>query len=249
MNKTVIGSRAIKYNYPEYNLKDGADFDIIGDKESNEGYDCTPLDPSLFTVTHYPMDGVEVIMADDLYTLYLSHLLWDYQWNKYKDRLFFLQTRGCTLNKELLVKLVDFFEKSDIETRVKRMNFNQTPEDFFNNDIKNPISHEEFHRIVNPNPIFYRLLISKDSVEISEEEFMKLSQEEKLEVVYEEAAALALERIYMFKSLHPQALYCLMLKKMVVSLSPRWLAIFILDNYTHIFKPKNQYYELYRTYK
>lgn len=227
----LIGSSAIKFHFPDFN-RNPKDVDYIGIGKSDFLKGVEYLENPCFV--NYPHS---IIQPNDLYTLKASHLFWDINWEKHIYDVQFLKQKGCVLNKPLFYKLYDFW--NTYHTTNKRSNLKMSSEDFFDNAVSCPYNHDYLHTLINPTPVYTKILVGE--VEVGEELFEKLSFEEKLNLVREEVYVMAYERLH---GRHYKHAYGWMLKKFIMSHAPIWEAIFIIDNYSLLSLPKINYVKL-----
>lgn len=235
----LIGSRAIKYHFPDFKLNEDSDMDyVVSDKwEYTKGYEnnikCEYLKNSIiYNLYGY---GSHIISADDLCTLKASHLVYDINWLKHMYHLQFLLDKGCKINPKLFWELYKYWE--GVHGKNKRSDLKMSKEDFFNNAINyDSGEHDELHKIINPIPIYTLCLKDGCEVELDPEKWSKLSHEQKLEFVREEVYIMAFER---YKHLNYADAYFKMLKKFIINHAPDFSLIWILENYKELVrKPK-----------
>jgi hypothetical protein len=148
----------------------------------------------------------------------------------------FLKSKGCEIDKDLFYKLYNYWEK--IHGKNKRSDLNMNSSEFFNNAINTP--HDYFHTILNETPIYTKILKDNEEVDVSEEKFDILSFEDKCDLVREEVMVMAYERYN--KSLDFVSAYSKMMKKFITNHAPMWEAIFIIENYITLHRPKYNYF-------
>ena len=173
------------------------------------------------------------VNPDILYTLKMSHMFWDINWSKHLYDIQFLKEKNCKVIKPLFYDLYDYWE--EFHGKNKRSDLKMTASQFFNNAVKCPHSHDWLHTLIKNPPTYTKVLFHDAEVEVSEDKFNDLSFEEKCDLVQEEIYVMAWERMpnrdYRFS-------YETMMKKFIISHAPLWEAIFILDNYKFLYKPK-----------
>ncbi len=232
----LIGSSAIKYWYPDFPRKpkdkDYAVASLKGLQSSKEiEYLVNPV-----LINYYPECSSinskyhKVLPLNALYTLKMSHMFWDINWNKHLYDIQWLKSKGCKVIPNLFYDLYDYW--NDYHSKNKRSDLKMTADKFFDNALKCEYDHDWLHTLIKPVPTFNKVLIGE--VEVSEEKFNKLSYQEKIDLVQEEVYVMAWERMpnkdYRFS-------YEIMMKKFIISHAPLWEAIFILDNYKDLYKP------------
>jgi hypothetical protein len=232
----LIGSRAIKHWFPDFK-RDPKDWDYIifeGEKvlKSNEIRIENLINP-VFTGYEYP-----IILPNDLYTLKMSHMFWDINWDKHMFDIQFLKDKGCKINIELFHKLYEFW--NSYHSKNRRSDLVMNAEDFFDNALKCEYDHDFIHTLLNPYPTFNKVLKDGAEVEVDENKFHLLSYEEKCDLVYEEVMVMAWER---WPKLDYRRAYSKMLKKFIINHAPIWEAIFIIENFKELHKPKFNYFK------
>lgn len=227
----LVGSTAIKHHYPDFK-RDPKDIDYL----VPEKMDTTK---SVEYLTNPILGNLEGIASPDiLYTLKISHVVgWDINWDKHMFDIQFLKKKGCKLNKSLFNDLHKYWEET--HGKNKRSDLDMTAESFFNNAINTP--HDYYHTILKEIPTYTKVLKDNAEVSVCEEKFNTLSFDEKCELVREEVMVMAYERYN--KSLSYISAYSKMLKKFTLNHAPLWEAIFIVENYVPLHRPKFNYFE------
>lgn len=226
----LIGSSAIKHHYPEFNRvpKDNDYAVLTKIKGSRE-----------IEYLYNPIIGNKegIASPDLLYTLKISHVIgWDINWEKHMFDIQFLKKKGAKLDKDLFQKLYDFWNINNGEN--KRSDLDMSAEEFFNNALKTP--HDYYHTLLNPTPIYMKILKDGAEVDVSEEKFNNLSFEEKCNLVREEVMVMAYER---YKDYNYLKAYSVMLKKFIINHAPLWESIFIIENFITLHKPTFNYFK------
>lgn len=234
----IIGSEAIKYWFGLF-PREPKDLDVVLEEGEELSLQLTykrieRLENPILKKYHYKAN--KYLSPDMLYTLKMSHLFWDISWEKHMFDAQFLRSKGCTLNKDAFHELYGYWNK--IHGDNKRSDLKMTADDFFDNAVKSEYSHDDVHTLLNPTPIYTKVLIGE--VEVGEEKFNSLSYEDKCALVYEEVMVMAWER---YKRLDYRVAYARMLKKFIINHAPLWEAIFIIENFIELHKPKFNYYE------
>jgi len=232
----LIGSQAIRHWYPDF-PREPKDYDYIikvGEgkvRTLNAEYHINTV------LENYPL---EVLDADTLCTLKASHLCWDINWEKHMWDLQFLLNKGCTINQDLFWKLYNYWNTVHIKN--KRSDLKMSKEEFFTNAINyDTLEHDEVHKLLNPIPVYTRVLKDNKEVELDENKFNDLSFEDKCNFVREEVMVMAYER---YKSLGFQRAYNRMLKKFIISHIPLFALSFVLENYVLLSKCKLNFIEI-----
>jgi hypothetical protein len=229
----LIGSQALRKHFPSF-PRDPSDLDYIVEKEkTNEPGVEYHLNPVL--LKHF---SEEILPFNALYTLKISHTIgWDVHWEKNMWDIVWMKEHGAILDINLFYELYEYW--NSVKEFNKRSDLEMTAEDFFDNALKCEYSHDLLHTLINPIPTYTKILVGE--VEVSEELFDKLSFEDKCNLVYEEVEIMAWER---WPKLDFRVAYNKMLKKFIINHAPIWEAIFILENYRHLQKYRNNYFKI-----
>lgn len=231
LKNILIGSGAIAYHFKDFR-RVPKDLDYIGSGQ-NVARQIEYLPNPVFE--NYEHD---VMLPDDLYTLKISHLFWDINWSKHMYDVQFLRSKGCKLKHDLFDKLYAYW--NEYHGSVKRSNLNMKAEDFFDNAMT-VYDHDALHFLLNPNPTYKKVLKNDAEVDVDEQKFLNLSHQEKLDLVYEEVYVMAYERLH---NRSYREAYHWMLKKFIMFHAPIWEALFIIEHYVELHKPKINYVEL-----
>ena len=234
----IIGSTAVKYFFPDFppTPKD-VDY-IVSDKKmwtNSPGIEYLENDELWWNQEKYSVsDGKNnYLLPDILYTLKISHIFWDINWDKHTWDIVWLQKKVCKLDRDLFYKLYYYWEIT--HGKNKRSNLKMSAEDFFDNALKSEYSHDWLHTILQEIPTYTKVLFDDAEVEVSEEKFNSLSFVEKCNLVVEEIMVMAFER---YKELGWQKAYHKMFKKFLISHAPIWEALFILENFVYLHKAR-----------
>lgn len=234
----IIGSTAIKYWFPDFK-REPKDTDIVTNEDSwikdyfqENGRKVELLENPI--LLKYHRDFNVYLSPNMLYTLKVSHLFWDINWDKHLWDATFLKSKGCKLQLDLFYELYDYW--NEYHGKNKRSDLKMSAEDFFDNAIKCPYEHDDLHTLIKNPPTFTKILVGE--VEVSEHKFDQLSFEEKCDLVTEEVMIMAYER---YTHLDYRIAYGRMLKKFLLNHAPLWEAIFIIESYPLLLKPKFNY--------
>lgn len=241
----VIGSTAIKHYFPDFN-REPKDVDIIrrnvlveNDIICFENKKVEILDNPVIEDLYKNKSEV-YISSNDLLTLKASHICWDINWTKHMWDIQFLLKKGCKIDYKLFKKLYEYW--NTYHSNNKRSDLKMSKKEFFNNAINyDEMEHDEKHKLLNPIPIYTKVLRDNCEVELDENKFFNLSYEDKLGFVYEEVMVMAFER---FKHLNYRQAYEIMLKKFIISHAPFFSLTFIIENYIELLKPKFDYFKI-----
>ena len=224
----LIGSSAIKHHYPDFNrIPKDIDYAVPNRMQGHRGLEY------LYNPIIGNMDGVA--SPDVLYTLKISHVIgWDIKWERHMHDIYFLKSKGCKIDLDLFNSLYDFWNKEHSEN--KRSQLDMTAAEFFNNALKTP--HDYYHTLLNPVPVYTKVLKDGAEVDVSEEKFNNLPFDDKLDLAREEVMVMAYER---YKKDDYRVAYSKMMKKFIITHAPIWFAIFIIQNMDILHKPMFNY--------
>lgn len=235
----LIGSTAIKHWFPDFRrVPNDVDY-IVSDYRENENgveYHINGI------LKDYPED---ILSANDLLTLKVSHLFWDIRWDKHMFDAQFMIKKGCTIDRVLFDQLYTYWQT--IHGPNKRSDLAIRADDFFNNALKK-YDHDYLHTLLNPIPTYTKVLKDGAEVEPDEVKFQALSHDDKLALLREEVYVMAYERL---AGRTYTAAYTWMLKKFIMNHAPIWEALWIIENFIELHRPHFNYkqkldYELSR---
>lgn len=220
----IIGSTALRHYYPEF-PREPNDVDYV--VKSKKGLVNTEdveyhLNPVLF---NYQKEGY--CDPQILLNLKISHLFWNINWEKHLFDIQFLLKKGHTVNMQMINAFRTYWES--VHPPVRRSDLNNDKENFFTNAVnKDSNEHDFLHTLLNPVPMYTKLLKDGCEVELDESKWWQLSFEEKLEVIREETAVMAYER---YSDMNYQKAFARQLKWNIIKHFPDYIAIFGIINY------------------
>lgn len=227
----LVGSSAIKHHFKDFK-REPKDIDYLVLKNESSTKEVEYL--------LNPILGGQNGIADPntLYTLKFSHVIgWDLSWEKHMFDIQFLKSKGCKLDRNLFDNLYKYW--NEFHGKNNRSDLDQTADSFFNNALSTP--HDYYHTILKEVPTYTKVLKDGAEVDVCQDKFNNLSFEEKCDLVREEVMVMAYERYN--KSLSYVSAYSKMLKKFIINHAPLWEAIFIVENYIPLHRPKFNYFE------
>lgn len=237
----LIGSRAIRFWFPDFPREpkdtDYAVYSEVGTGQKNKDerveYLANPILLRYYDWPNYP----PICGPDELYTLKISHAIgWKLEngsWDKHIWDITWLKNKGCVLIPHLFDQLYAYWET--VHGKNKRSDLEMTAEDFFNNALTCPYSHDWLHTLLQETPTYTKVLKDGAEVEVSEEKFNQLTEDEKESLVREEVMVMAFER---YSHLDWPFAYHRMVKKFVLNHAPIWEAIWMIENWPKIVKAK-----------
>jgi len=217
----IFGSHLIKKYFPDFRKPN--DIDWVTN-------DANKLGKSIIGKEEYyfiPFSPDREMTPNEIYTVKVSHAIYDIHWKKTMGDIRFLQIKGCQVIPDFLSKLREHWVK--IHGTQKRTNFEVEPGDFFDDRLNRRINHDDLHKMVNPNPTYLKII---DGVTPIKEKFYNLTESDKIEVLFEEAFVISLERY----GYHPsRSAYQLSQQSLVTRLHPVWISDIVIENW-------NKYY-------
>lgn len=229
MKELIIGSTAIKHYYPDF-PREPKDIDIaVLEKQKRNGETEYLKNPIIFK---YQDSGV--LKPDLMLSLKISHLFWDINWDKHLYDVQFLLNKGCKYDLDLIYELRSFWDS--FLPKIRRSVLEMNKEDFFTNNVNESVEqHDYLHTLLESTPSYTKLLKEGCEVELDESKWYNLSFEEKVDVVFEETAVMAFER---YKTIDYRIAYKRQLKDNIIKHFPFYIAIFAIENYINLEKPK-----------
>ncbi len=180
----LFGSHLIKKYFPEFRTPKDIDWvtnDITKLKTCNRQEEYY----------HIPCSPNREMTPNEIYTVKVSHAIYDIHWSKTMSDIRFLQINNCEIDKVFLNELREHWKI--LHKDKQRTNFNIEESEFFKDNVKREIPHDDLHKLFNPIPSYLKIV---DGIEPIEEKFNSLSDSDKDNVCLEEAYVLAIERYY-----------------------------------------------------
>lgn len=233
----IIGSTAIKYHFPNF-PREPKDIDFINGSKINDYFPKEMRREYLENpVLLQYCKNDDFLDINSLYTLKISHCLWDVEgvnWMKHMWDVQWLKEKGCVFIPELFNELYKYWET--IHGKRKTSNLAMSAEEFFDNIVGFPVEHDYLHSLLvqheyfgNQNlPMYTKVLKDGAEVDVSEEKFNLLTEKEKFNLVFEEVAVMQLER---YGNMYYKKGYNRMLKKFILHHAPLWESIWIIQNH------------------
>jgi hypothetical protein len=232
----LFGSKLIKKIYPDFREPNDSDWVTNDLNEYNSNISKKTKQNEIYYI---PSTPDREMTADEIYTLKVSHAIYDIHWEKTMSDIRFLQLKGCKVIPELLKEFRDWWSVKHAD---KRCDFSVDENSFFKDNVKRKIPHDELHLIFNSNPS-YKLIV--DGITPIESKFLSLSPKQKDDVVWEEAFVIAIERYinnFPYRTAYKRAQ-----RDLITRLHPIWLSDYIIINWNKFFTTKINYYEHYKT--
>ncbi len=240
---TLVGSRAMKYWFPDARAPQG-DYDYISSVPhsiSNLRHVDLFVDERLDA---WPWDRVAT--ADELYTLKISHSFWELHgtWDKHARDIVFLSRHGAKFLRPLYDILLPIWK--DRYPR-RRITLDKDAGAFFDDNVVRLYDHDSVHESVayGERPLYEAILKEGSEVAVDNDKFWALDFDTQIKLVREEIYATALERILIPGNYHgsPGAAYWWALRRTATSLFKGDWALFLLLNLDLLSHPDCAYIE------
>lgn len=233
----LFGSHLIKKHFPDFRSPQDIDWvtnDLDQMKESIVGKE---------EFYYIPFSPNREMTPDEIYTIKVSHAIYDIHWKKTMSDIRFLQIKGCEVIPEFLTKLRQHWV--EVHGDKRRTDFKTIPDNFFSDKVKREIDHDELHVLLNPNPTYKKFV---DGVDPNQEKFLKLADDDKVEALFEEAFVISLER---FHNLPNRAAYHTAQQALVTRLHPIWISDIVIKNWNKYYwnSTKSKFYNNYNNLK
>jgi len=234
MRKIIIGSTALRHHYPEF-PREPKDLDYV--VEDQKQFGKTKGVEYLENPVLIKYESSDYISPDILLTLKMSHMFWDINWNKHLFDIQFLLNKGHKYDLKLLEEFIGYW--NTVHKNVRRSDLSLDKEQFFTNAVnQDTFEHDYLHTLLNPVPMYTRLLKEGCEVELDEKKWDSLSFEEKCEVVREESYVMAWER---YKATDYRIAFKKQLKDNIIKHFPKFIALFAIGNYPKLERPEYNY--------
>lgn len=255
MKNLLIGSRALNFWFPDHKIKESTDWDIISDEpfeDIPEGVNYEWHDPDIllnrelekYTSSVGRVFNGKVVFIVDPIGLALvkrSHLWRDLGFDKH-----------ITHWSKYLKSGYDFCSEEDKDYLLRRTaatmqmfpqghpKLNQTVEKFFDDAVTKKYSHDDLHKMYAHfnEPLYTKLQDDPKLAWCVKSKWDKLTHDEKIKCVQEEAYVIATERFMIPTDYnYPSRLaYFNALKKICTTLCSGWFRDFAIDNHSSICK-------------
>lgn len=252
MKNLLIGSRALEYWSADFKCKPNADWDIISLHEIKD--DTKRIEHHAFNalgssdLQRYASEHtieiagqlVHIVNPIGLTIIKRSHLWRDLSFQKH-----------ITHYHKHLAKYRAGFKKSDeiiLKHRTKltiqaypqgHPSLKKSVEDFFDDYVEKKYNHDYLHELVayHDKPLYTQLQRDSSSAWCDKDLWDKLSTDDKIKCVAEEAQVIAIERFLVPSNWNyaPRHAYLKALDKVCTTLCSGWFRDFAIDNYPEIF--------------
>lgn len=236
----IYWSTAIKHWFPDF-TREPNDIDYITDDttlKSNWKEEYYRADFFEYLRTFNEDDTY--VTPDLLYTIKLSHLSYDINWDKHMYDVIFLKSKWCKVVYDFYMLLMEWWKTIHW---VKKCKLNVKNEEFFKSNIERKYEHDWLHEqyALHWRPMNERIRPDLSSPKCSKELWDKLTYQEKLDCAIEEIYVLTTERfIFVDNPLRLQQAKIKTLKNMIVSTTSGWFNLFLKENFKELldYKPE-----------
>lgn len=230
--KLIYWSTAIKYWYPDFN-RDVKDLDVI----SNE-WDITSRWIEYYRIDEfkYLFNNKDLKYVDPnlLYTIKLSHLSWDINWDKHMHDVIFLKNKWCVVDNVFYDMLIKAWQGIHWNKYIK---MNVKNEDFFKENITRKYNHDWLHEqfAFYDRPLNEKIRENLYSPLCSKLLWDNLLYDDKLKCALEELYVLTAERyIFINNPLPIKFAKIRTLKQMIISTTSWWFNLFLKENFLEL---------------
>lgn len=179
---------------------------------------------------YIPMSPSRVMTSDELYTLKVSHAIYDIHWKKTMSDIRFMKMKGCKIDYEFFNQLCDYWCKVHTDKKYARFDFNNIPDGaLFNDNVIRKFSHDDLHQMISKQPLYKKFVVNDIP---SKDLFMKLPYHEQLSACFEETYVIALER---YSNLGVYASFIEATRSLVTRMHPVWLAQWTIENWDMLY--------------
>lgn len=239
MSKTLIGSRALRYHFPD--SREPNDWDYITNEplvsvthgDLRVEYHNTGHPGHQWILEQGPIASPQILL-----TIKMSHAFWDVHWAKTMNDIKFLQHKGVKYIPELFELLHDLWTQLH---GTKKAKLTMSNEDFFVDNVSRIYVHDELHKAVAyyDKPLYTRIKVDQDKAHCSYELFKRLNYADQLKLCREEIYVTALERFLIPTKFGEgkYSSYIFACKKLLTSMSKGWFPKFIVENWLQLYKP------------
>lgn len=248
----IIGSTAMNYWFDDFDRQPN-DLDYVVAQAATKVVRTENL------ITEYHTDpGLQWLLLqnlphgyatpDMLYTIKISHVYWDVNWNKTIHDIMFLQSKNCKIIEEFYQILYSNWEiKHGNKNHITLQTTNQ---EFFNQYVDRKYDHDWIHEVMAyyDEPMHRKLKKNANMAMISKEMFFNLSYEDQLKTCREEIQVIALERELIPRNfkIPTQAAYVNALKALITHMTKGWFARFMAEHLSDLYKPDRKFIQIFK---
>lgn len=230
----IYGSTAIKFWFSDFN-REPKDLDIISDN---------PLSKSTKTIEYFRIEEFDYLKYANihfkyvepnyLYTIKLSHISWNINWDKHMKDVIFLKSKWCKIDKYFYDILIKKWSEIHWEKKVK---MNWENDYFFKNNISRKYNHDWLHEqfAFYDRPLNEKIRKDLSSPLCDYELWNKLTHTDKIKCALEELYVLTVERyIFIDNPIPIKYAKVKMLKQMIISTTTGWFNLFLKENFDEL---------------
>ena len=233
MKKLLTGSSILKQHFPEYREPKDVDYFVDEKGRVRNGNEEYLYNPIIFKYPILYRDGELTLQG--LFNVKLSHIRFNINWDKHMyDIQFMLENcpKDCNIDELYQKEQFEFWE--EYLPKVRRSKLEQDKEDFFNNAVNEDIHQHDFlHTLIAETPAYTKLLKDGATVELDENKWHNLCNEERDDVVLEEVHIMSAERF----NGNVISSYRRQLKDNIIKHYPPYIARHAILNYRRFQKP------------
>ena len=225
----LFGSALIKKYFPDF--REPNDLDYLSNK---------PVPRSNTKHVEYytiPFAPNRELTANELYTLKVSHAIYDINWRKHMSDIRFLQIKGCKIEPEFLNDLRKFWLTIHTSKTYTRQDFNKPEAVFFKDKVHRQVPHDELHLRINNTPAYCEIV---DGVCPVEAKFTASTNKDN--IVLEEAYVIGIER---FANTNYRDAYLKAQQILVTRLHPVFIADYVIENWYKFYTAPLQYKDIF----
>lgn len=248
MRNLLIGSRALNYWFPHHQIKESTDWDVISyekipwaevhSPEHLNNHYFEQYTNNLWVIEHNGLQ-LHVVNPVGLAIIKRSHLWRDLSfekhmmhWVNYLRNLTFMFT---AVDKEILSDRIRLTQEAYPQGHPR---LNQSVKDFFDDAVVKKFSHDWLHELYayHDEPLYKKLQEDYTQAWCKKELWERLSHEDKLDCIAEEAYVIATERMLVPKDYkYPAKLaYIKAVNKICTTLCSGWFRDYAIDNYKEV---------------
>lgn len=244
----IFGSVALKHHLGKEFERTPKDVDIMCD---DPGLKSTRGMEVFWTPAFEWLDddpGI-ILDLDELYTIKVSHLMWDVKWEKHiNDVMLIKKVRG---GSRLILEFYDLLVK-DWEERhgsKDKIKFDVPLDEFFNEKVKRDYDHEFLHHYFafNGKPMHEQLRKDPNTALCDEDLWDSLYTREQKHTALEEIYVIATERYVLPQGMPPMAAKAKAFKDLVTKMSKGWFNIYLIEHAELLMKQSKEEDEIWKT--
>jgi hypothetical protein len=235
-NKTIIiGSYAISHHFSDYN-RTPSDIDYVVRGQQTIFIDELSKRQEIHHGNHFDYlldNNKDSFFADPdmVYTIKVSHLAWDINFDKHMKDVIFLKSKGCKLILEFYKTLYNHWQI--VHGSKSYINLSRPVSKFFHDTISRKYDHDSLHELVAfyDRPLHEKIRKSVDNALPSQTKWNELSHEDKIKCSLEEIYVIFLERYSNFPISHG---IVKAMKQLITSMTKGYFNLFLIENFEEL---------------